>query len=78
RAPDFWRVRGEEVRAGAAETRDPDARRMMLQIAIMYHLWALGREPRQRETERRPTGFIGWLARPSPVSAQPILNLATV
>ena len=61
--PDFWRVRGEEVRARAAETRDPEARRTMLQIAIMYHLMALRSERRQRETARRPTSFVAWVGR---------------
>ena len=62
RTLDLWLTRAEEVRARAAEMRDPNARRTMLQIAIMYHLMAL-QGSRGRETVRRPTRFVAWLGR---------------
>jgi len=62
RTPDFWLTRSEECRARAAEIRDPDARRTVRQLAIMYSLMAL-RESRGRESAKQPTGFVAWLGR---------------
>jgi hypothetical protein len=42
--------------------RDPDARRTVRQLAIMYSLMAL-RESRGRETAKQPTSFVAWLGR---------------
>jgi hypothetical protein len=40
-APEFWHSKAEEALARADEIRDPDARRTMLQIAMMYSAMAL-------------------------------------
>ena len=44
--PEFWHDRAVEAKALACELHDLDARRTMLQIAIMYSAMALRAESR--------------------------------
>jgi hypothetical protein len=41
RGPEYWRNRADEVYAKACEMHDPDAKRIMLQIAKMYAAMAI-------------------------------------
>jgi hypothetical protein len=49
--PEFWHSRAEEVRACAEMLHDLDARRVMLQIAMMYSGMALRIELRLAERQ---------------------------
>jgi hypothetical protein len=44
--PDYWHSKAEEARTRGEEMHDPDARRTMLQIAMMYSGMALRLEVR--------------------------------
>ena len=44
--PNFWRANAEEARFLAADLQDPEARRTMLQIAMMYRGMALRMQER--------------------------------
>jgi hypothetical protein len=43
-SPEFWRRRADEVFATACELRDPDSKRFLLQIAMMYAAMAVRKE----------------------------------
>jgi len=47
--PAYWRAKADEARLIGANLRDPDARRTMLQIAVMYSGMALRAQQRMGE-----------------------------
>jgi hypothetical protein len=50
--PQHWRDRAEEARVNAEQMRDPESRRMMLEIADGYMRLAERAEQRLRESEK--------------------------
>jgi hypothetical protein len=52
--PEYWHDRAVEAKALLAELHDLHARRMMLQIAIMYSAMALRAETRAADNRAAP------------------------
>jgi hypothetical protein len=50
--PQHWRDRAEEARVNAEQMRDPESKRMMLEIADGYMRLAERAERRLRESEK--------------------------
>jgi hypothetical protein len=50
--PQHWRDRAEEARVNAEQMSDPEAKRMMLEIAEGYLRLAERAEQRRRESEK--------------------------
>jgi hypothetical protein len=50
--PQHWRDRAEEARVNAEQMRDPESKRMMLEIADGYMRLAERAEQRLRESEK--------------------------
>ena len=55
--PEYWRTKADECCAQAELIRDPDARRTLRQIALMYNAMALRLEQRLGERQIPQPGF---------------------
>jgi O-methyltransferase involved in polyketide biosynthesis len=55
--PEIWRTKADECCAQAELIRDPDARRALRQIALMYNAMALRLEQRLAEGQIPQPGF---------------------
>jgi hypothetical protein len=51
--PEYWHDRAVAAKALVGELHDPNAKRTMLQIAIMYSAMALRAETRETDTPAR-------------------------